>query len=290
MPAHLKVFAFLLLVCHAGCSAPLPNEGLKQPSMEEIFDENRNARPEFSEMMGSTGHPLRFLPVNSSRARFYTCPYAFIAAGPGLGMGKDRQALRAARVCGLKMKENHGKASESTRPTSRRAILGCGLALLLAGGRDALALPDQTLLQGRPTELRDKESCFMWNGEKKCTSCVKACEEYKKTFKNLDCTKQCTVEYGSAKPTDEESISFNDFVDRVNAGSITRVDFYGPNGDKAYAVLSSGQSIRIGEGFPIEVGNEQSSPLQVARLLAQKQIPYKFHFLDNFKYQRQGSF
>jgi len=32
---------------------------------------------------------------------------------------------------------------------------------------------------------------------------VKGCEEYKKTFKTLDCNAYCTVEYGAPKPTDE---------------------------------------------------------------------------------------
>ncbi len=32
---------------------------------------------------------------------------------------------------------------------------------------------------------------------------MKGCEEYKKTFKTLDCNAYCTVEYGAPKPTDE---------------------------------------------------------------------------------------
>ena len=48
---------------------------------------------------------------------------------------------------------------------------------------------------------------LFFNGQrlkkKQCTSCVKGCEEYKKTFKTLDCNAYCTVEYGAPKPTDE---------------------------------------------------------------------------------------
>lgn len=43
---------------------------------------------------------------------------------------------------------------------------------------------------------------------------------------------------------------------------------------------SDGHRIRIGEGFPIEIGNEASSPLQVVRLLQKKEVSYKFHLLD----------
>eukprot|EP00286_Rhodomonas_abbreviata_P004827 CAMPEP_0181318032 /NCGR_PEP_ID=MMETSP1101-20121128/16788_1 /TAXON_ID=46948 /ORGANISM="Rhodomonas abbreviata, Strain Caron Lab Isolate" /LENGTH=160 /DNA_ID=CAMNT_0023425471 /DNA_START=69 /DNA_END=551 /DNA_ORIENTATION=+ len=146
----------------------------------------------------------------------------------------------------------------------------------------------QASLNPRPRELRDKESCYMWNGEKKCFSCKKSCEAWK-TVGNVDCEKYCTVEYGAPKPTDEESISFNAFVSGAEKGDVASVDFYGPAGDKAYATFKDGGRIRIGEGFPIEIGNEPSSPLQVVRLLKRKEIPYKFHFLDNVKYQRIGS-
>jgi len=195
----------------------------------------------------------------------------------------------------------------------RRSVAAAGLALLLGAvpgvAAKADALPAGSIkdmmeaqeaarlakeaakaaLPQRPTELRDRETCFVWNGEKYCTSCVKGCTEYKKTFKELDCEKFCTVEYGAPKPTDEESISFNEFVEDVAKSQVTRVDFYGPAGDKAYATLASGTYIRIGEGFPMEVGNEQSSPLQVVRLLNSKSIPYKFHLLDNVKYRKMGA-
>ena len=45
---------------------------------------------------------------------------------------------------------------------------------------------------------------------------------------------------------------------------LQNVDFYGPSGDRAYSVYKSdGHKIRIGEGFPVEIGNEASSPMQV---------------------------
>eukprot|EP00960_Hanusia_phi_P016132 475477-Hanusia_phi.AAC.1 len=74
----------LVCVQHVLCSASVPSDGIKQrkgrrmldtetlsvltATFEEAFDEHRGVRPEFIEMQGSTGHPLRFLPVNSSRA------------------------------------------------------------------------------------------------------------------------------------------------------------------------------------------------------------------------------
>lgn len=141
----------------------------------------------------------------------------------------------------------------------------------------------------RPTELRDRETCFTWNGEKYCTSCMKGCAEHKKTFKDVDCEKYCTVEYGAPKPTDEDSVGFKEFVESVYKGEVTRVDFYGSAGNKAYATYKSGTYIRIGEGFPVEVGNEQSSPLQVVKLLNEKTVPYKFHLLDGVKYRKMGA-
>jgi hypothetical protein len=72
----------------------------------------------------------------------------------------------------------------------------------------------------------------MWNGEKYCTSCMKGCAKNKETFKDIDCEKFCTVEYGAPKPTDEDSVDFKSFVDSVYKGEVTRVDFYGSAGDK----------------------------------------------------------
>ena len=72
----------------------------------------------------------------------------------------------------------------------------------------------------------------MRNGENYCTSCMKGCAKNKETFKDIDCEKFCTVEYGAPKPTEEDSVDFKSFVDSVYKGEVTRVDFYGPAGDK----------------------------------------------------------
>ena len=254
-------------------------------------------------------HNARFLPANASYARWISCPWAQFSLGfishSTLVSSIGARRAPAPSACALRMQ---------TGRRQRRFVVGAGLGLLLGATTDVLRpMPadagvgaavsmkdimdqqeaarkaakeaEQAKWANRPTELRDNESCLMWNGQKYCTSCVKGCEESKKTFKDIDCIKYCTVEYGAPKPTDEESISFKEFVDGVNKGDVTRVDFFGPNGDKAYATYKVPQGdlgtyIRVGEGFPIEVGNEQSSPLQVVRLLNQKQLPYKFHVLE----------
>ena len=57
-----------------------------------------------------------------------------------------------------------------------------------------------------------------------------------------------------ASSLDEPSISYAEFLDRMDKGEVTFVEFLAPNGDKAYATLkpSEGETqsapIRIGEG------------------------------------------
>lgn len=54
---------------------------------------------------------------------------------------------------------------------------------------------------------------------------------------------------GAKAPVGEASLSYKDFLKAIEAKKIDRVDFYGPNGDQAYASMS-GKVIRVGEGFP----------------------------------------
>jgi len=89
---------------------------------------------------------------------------------------------------------------------------------------------------------------------------------------------------GAPKPAGEESISYSDFLAAITDKKVERVDFYGSNGDKAYARMS-GKEIRIGEGFPEERSKGWSSPLWVARILDNNAVPYKFHFLDGAKFK-----
>jgi len=196
---------------------------------------------------------------------------------------KRRQVLSVGLGLGL--------ALLGTKNAEAQVPLGASLKDLSKAETEAKAAKaaQAAAMANRPKELRNEESCYMWNGKKECFSCKKSCEAWKTVSPELDCDKYCTVEYGAPKPTDEESVSFSAFVDAVNKGAVTMVDFYGPAGDKAYASFKEGGKIRIGEGFPMEIGNEPSSPLQVVRLLKQKEVPYKFHYLDNVKYQKIGN-
>ena len=72
---------------------------------------------------------------------------------------------------------------------------------------------------------------------------------------------------GGSSPTtgtiEEPSISYSDFISKLNSDQVSFVQFLAPNGDVAYATFkqssadgeasSSAAPIRIGEGYPLEV-------------------------------------
>ena len=83
---------------------------------------------------------------------------------------------------------------------------------------------------------------------------------------------------GAPAPTDEESITFKTFLESLDKGLVTKVDFLS-GGDKAYAFLkpaggASGEltRIRVGEGYPDEQSNGWSSPLWVVRALNDRNV------------------
>lgn len=82
--------------------------------------------------------------------------------------------------------------------------------------------------------------------------------------------------------------SFATFLAALDQGAVASVDFYGPAGDECYSTYKDGRKVRVYEGFPVEVGNEYSSPMLVVPLLQRRAVPYKFHFLDNVKYNKIG--
>ena len=60
-----------------------------------------------------------------------------------------------------------------------------------------------------------------------------------------------------------------------------------PSGDEAYALIG-GKSVRIGEGWPVEVSNSWSSPTWVVRILENEGIPYAYNYdLGSRKYGRK---
>jgi len=95
-----------------------------------------------------------------------------------------------------------------------------------------------------------------------------------------------------ASDLDEESISYADFLAKMDGGEVKFVEFYAPDGDVAYATLEtvtttsssegsetkkvSTSRIRIGEGYPVEIHDGWSSPAFVIRSVKEKGVPYKF--------------
>ncbi|CAM9964017.1 unnamed protein product [Ectocarpus sp. 8 AP-2014] len=87
---------------------------------------------------------------------------------------------------------------------------------------------------------------------------------------------------GAPAPTDEDSITFKSFLQSLDKGLVTKVDFLA-GGDKAYAFVkpdAAGEAtrIRVGEGYPDEQGNSWSSPLWVVRALNDRNVPYHFEY------------
>ncbi|CAN0068700.1 unnamed protein product [Ectocarpus fasciculatus] len=87
---------------------------------------------------------------------------------------------------------------------------------------------------------------------------------------------------GAPAPTDEDSITFKSFLESLDKGLVTKVDFLA-GGDKAYAFVkpdAAGEAarIRVGEGYPDEQGNSWSSPLWVVRALNDRNVPYHFEY------------
>ncbi|CAM9851339.1 unnamed protein product [Chrysoparadoxa australica] len=83
---------------------------------------------------------------------------------------------------------------------------------------------------------------------------------------------------GAEKPTGEDSIDFKDFLALIDKNEVEKVEFYGPNGDQAYAFVG-GKKVRIGAGFPAEQSAGWSSPLWVVRALQNHSVPYKFMYV-----------
>ena len=59
----------------------------------------------------------------------------------------------------------------------------------------------------------------------------------------------------------EPSVSYSEFLERLNSDQVAFVEFLAPNGDAAYVTFKGSDNeknaapIRIGEGYPLEVGH-----------------------------------
>lgn len=87
----------------------------------------------------------------------------------------------------------------------------------------------------------------------------------------------------AAALNNEPSITYIDFLSRLDAGTITYVEFFAPYGNIAYATFkeeinenNTTSRKRIGEGYPIEDPSGWSSPAFVIKAVAKKGVPYKF--------------
>jgi hypothetical protein len=92
----------------------------------------------------------------------------------------------------------------------------------------------------------------------------------------------------SSTLNNEPSITYIDFLSRLDAGTITYVEFLAPYGNVAYATYKeeskenenssaiTSSRKRIGEGYPIEDPTGWSSPAFVIKAVAKKGVPYKF--------------
>lgn len=83
-----------------------------------------------------------------------------------------------------------------------------------------------------------------------------------------------------ASTLNEPSVTYAEFLEKLNANQVTFVEFLAPNGDAAYATFKSennnSKPIRIGEGYPIEDPEGWSSPAFVIKAVAKAGVPYKF--------------
>lgn len=89
-------------------------------------------------------------------------------------------------------------------------------------------------------------------------------------------------------PPGEPSVSYAEFLARLDKGEVSFVEFMAPDGDEAYATFQTkgdgGEAatvvkekpIRIGEGYPVEDHGGWSSPAFVVKSVAKKGVPYKF--------------
>ena len=100
-------------------------------------------------------------------------------------------------------------------------------------------------------------------------------------------------EFGGLESSEieEESITYADFLSKLDKGEVKFVEFYAPDGDVAYATLEKPsteggkietQRIRIGEGFPIEIHDGWSSPAFAIRSVKEKGVRFILKYIYTF--------
>ena len=82
----------------------------------------------------------------------------------------------------------------------------------------------------------------------------------------------------------EGSVPYPLFLQSLKAKLVERVEFEPPSGDVAYAYMridgddKPATKVRMGQGWPVAVGNSWSDPIWVVRILENEGVPYKFNF------------
>lgn len=97
-----------------------------------------------------------------------------------------------------------------------------------------------------------------------------------------------------AEDLDEPSVPYKEFCQRLKNGDVEFVEFYAPDGDKAYVTFKAKEGeakpapIRIGEGYPIEQHDGWSSPAFAVRTVKNAGVPYKFTVPGLAKYSTKS--
>mmetsp|Transcript_30416 Transcript_30416/g.50345 ORF Transcript_30416/g.50345 Transcript_30416/m.50345 type:complete len:196 (-) Transcript_30416:31-618(-) len=105
------------------------------------------------------------------------------------------------------------------------------------------------------------------------------------------------------------SMPYMDFLQAIREKRVLAVDFIGPDGDEAYALVkdAGGKTtcnsyypnqpiidgrcrLRMGEGWPVESSAGWSSPMWVVRILKNEDIPYTFTYDLKIKPKRYAGY
>lgn len=153
-------------------------------------------------------------------------------------------------------------------------------------------------LVGGESNVKETRRCFL-NGLSATISillfspgCSVAAEEDINAFNTLPFGYRNTG-FGGLRASDVKgpSVSFADFLKRLDSNEVEQVEFMFPHGDEAYVTFKAKEGeekqppIRIGEGYPIEQPHGWSSPAFAIRSVKEKGVPYKFTvpMLENYK-------
>ena len=91
-------------------------------------------------------------------------------------------------------------------------------------------------------------------------------------------------QFNGLEEAPEGSVPYPLFLQSLKAKLVERVEFEPPSGDVAYAYMridgddKPATKVRMGQGWPVAVGNSWSDPIWVVRILENEGVPYKFNF------------